>query len=155
VSGKAHHDRDKEQPSDREILRQLGIRTATDLEDGLQPRSSATRGGPNDKTANAPDTFVQKLTSVLNYGQRNEWPSVTESIARALHCEPNLYHVRKWKSYPDLIDAARPRRAAPAGAPTSAGNGHEQDGSDTLTSLEATGTGIREANPLTPDKHQE
>jgi hypothetical protein len=145
--GEAHHDR-KEQPSDRDILRQLGIRTATELEDGLRPRGSATRGGPNDKTpndktANATDTFVRKLTLVLNTGQRSNWPSVTESIARALHDEPNLYHVRQWKSYSDRIEATRPRPAVPAGAPTSAGNGHDQDGSDTLTSLKATGTGKR------------
>jgi len=154
VSGKAHHYQDQEQPSDRDILRQLGIRTATELEDGLRPRCSITRGGPNDKTANATDTFVQKLTSVLNTGPRNDWPSVTESIARALHREPNLYHVRQWKSYPDRIEDARLRLAVPAGAPTSAGNGHERDGSERLTNPEAAGIDKREATPLTPDKHQ-
>ena len=80
------------------------------------------RGGPNDKTASTTDTFVRKLTSVPNTEQRSNWPSVTESIVRALRGEPSLYHVRKWKSYPDRIEAARRRPAVPAGAPTSAGN---------------------------------
>jgi hypothetical protein len=155
VSGTAHHVQGQEQQSDRDILRQLGIRTATDLEDGLRPRGSITPGGPNDKTANATDAFVQKLASVLNTGPRSDWPSVTESIARAMHGEPNLYHVRQWKSYPDCIAATRLRQAVPAGAPSSAGNGHERDGSDTFTSPEAAGTGKREAKPLTPGKHQE
>ena len=127
VSGNAPQDGGKEQPSDRDILRQLGIRTATNLEDGLRPHGSAPRGGPTDKTANATDTFVQNLTSVLNTEQRSHWPSVTESIARAFHDEPNLYHVRQWKSYPGPIEDTRRRPAVPAGAPVSARNGHEQD----------------------------
>jgi hypothetical protein len=153
VSGKAGPDGRKEQPSDRDILRQLGIRTATGLEDGLRLCGSATRGGPNDKTANATDPFVPGLTLVLNTGQRSNWPSVTESIARALHGEPNLYHVRRWKCYPDCIEAARLRQAVLAGGLTSPGKGHEQDSSDPLTCLEATGTGKSEAKSLTPDKH--
>jgi hypothetical protein len=79
--------------SDREILRRLGIRTATDLEDALTP--SVAQGGVASASIE-PKDFLDKMTTVLNNGD-GKLPSVTVSIWKTLAREPNLYHVREWK----------------------------------------------------------
>jgi hypothetical protein len=71
--------------SPREQLRRYGIRTATDLEDVLEPIS------------HAPDELarIAKLERLLTTGPDD--PSVLRSIQAALRSEPNLRYVRAWR----------------------------------------------------------
>jgi hypothetical protein len=107
VDGEKRRDNSHE-TSDRQSLRAMGIRTATDLVDALQPCSHGQVIG--NKREAKEDPFVRKLKRALNHGRPSEWPSVTESIARALGGEPNLYYVRQWKTYPDRTRDAEKRR---------------------------------------------
>jgi hypothetical protein len=74
---------DAESPRDQ--LRRYGIRTATDLEDVLEPIS------------HAPDELarIAKLERLLTTGPDD--PSVLRSIQAALRSEPNLRYVRAWR----------------------------------------------------------
>ena len=87
--------------SDRETLRRLGIRTATDLEDALEP---ATKNDPGqDPDPIEPDDFLAKMRTALNDGD-SPLPSVTVAIWKTLAREPNLFHVRHWKEMSKYLD---------------------------------------------------
>jgi hypothetical protein len=105
----SNNDPGENRPSDREKLRILGIRTATDLEDAM--------AAVPDSAAGADGEFHKRLTWVLNE-DRDTWPSVTESIVRSLRGEPNLYHVRRWKAFPDRVEESKPPVQVPAARPT-------------------------------------
>jgi hypothetical protein len=71
--------------TDREELRKVGIRTATDLMDAFEGRD----GDPG---------FRRALLWVLNpEGKSDGKPSATDGLRRALQGEVNLWHVRQWK----------------------------------------------------------
>jgi hypothetical protein len=74
------------EPSSREKLRQLGIRTATDLENLGDEQHGLT----------------EKHKWVLNGEQKD--PSVTETIMKTLRDEPNLSHVRRWKLFSQELE---------------------------------------------------
>jgi hypothetical protein len=107
--------------SDRQILRRLGIRTATDLEDALEPTTQLDQNGRQPNPIE-PDDFAEKMRIVLN--QDTSIPSVTVSIWKTLAREPNLYHVRHWRETAKYlaqtsvgIDAVTPR-VAPRSQPS-------------------------------------
>lgn len=94
---------------DRATLRRLGIRTATDLEDAFHPVPERDDG----KLSARQRAQVEQLRWVLNDGPvRDGKPSVTESIVATFRREPNLYHVRSWKS----LWEPRPRLREASGA---------------------------------------
>jgi hypothetical protein len=72
--------------SSREKLRQLGIRTATDLENLGDEQNGLT----------------EKHKWVLNREEKD--PSVTETIIKTLRDEPNLSHVRRWKLFSQELE---------------------------------------------------
>lgn len=77
---------------DRDALRRVGIRTATDLIDAFE-----TQDGHD------PD-FKPRLLRVLNRTgtdshRDDEGPSATEGLRRALLGEVNLWHVSEWKRH--------------------------------------------------------
>jgi hypothetical protein len=91
--------------SSRDKLRRLGIRSATALEDVFR-RDSAAWAIPdhgrtellNEKENN---DLVEGLRWVLNTRRTNDKPdspSLTQTIVKALRDEPNLIHIRHWKS---------------------------------------------------------
>jgi hypothetical protein len=73
--------------SSREKLRRLGIRTATDLENVFESKDKALR---------------EQVKWVL--GDSGQPPSATQTMFETLRDEPNLYHVRQWKKYGELLD---------------------------------------------------
>jgi hypothetical protein len=81
--GKEERDR-----SPRQVLRRYGIRTATDLEETL------TSGDAEQLT---------RLSRVLN--DSAEEPSVLRAVAASFQNEPNLRHVRAWRTSPRHRDA--------------------------------------------------
>lgn len=87
--------------SDRAKLRQLGIRTATDLQDAFaRPKRSPGMTNENYAAALAENQeCMEGLLMVLNTEQQKEdgWPSRLYVILKTLEGEPNLYHVRAWK----------------------------------------------------------
>jgi len=85
-------------PKDRTALRRLGIRTATDLEDAFEPGYAPGVFGSAPATAGESKEFLEQLRRVLNT-EGDGLPSITESVRRTFSREPNLYHVRQWKSY--------------------------------------------------------
>jgi hypothetical protein len=70
------------------VLRSYGIRAATDLEDAL--------------------TADPAIAQLLDPGQPNRLTIIRE----ALRNEPNLFHVREWKSFPQAITAPVQAKAA-------------------------------------------
>ena len=94
-------------PKDRDRLRRLGIRTATDLEDAFRPSFRPGHGGRREPDpVPKPERFAERLQSVLNE-DNDRFPSVTYSLWKSLAREPNLYHVRQWKSYSWELERAR------------------------------------------------
>ena len=87
--------------SDRVKLRQLGIRSATDLQDAFAgPRRSQGMSDEEYAAVLAENQECMKgLSMVLNTEQqkRDGWPSRLCVILKTLEGEPNLYHVRAWK----------------------------------------------------------
>ena len=79
-------------------MRRLGIRTATDLEDAFEPGYAPGVFGSAPATAGESKEFLEQLRRVLNT-EGDGLPSITESVRRTFSREPNLYHVRQWKSY--------------------------------------------------------
>lgn len=112
--------------SSREILRGLGIRTATDLEKAFAPCPegvSSTLGG----LVSAEDNriLLQDLRGALSRGGKGA--SATTSILKTLRNDPNLVHVRAWKH--DWTENAVPAASSPVAlqpvAPAMApANGH-------------------------------
>jgi len=81
--------------SSREKLRRLGIRTATDLENVFESQDKALR---------------EQVKWVL--GTSSEPPSATQTIFETLKDEPNLYHVRQWKKYGELLEEQKQKTKA-------------------------------------------
>ena len=73
-----HLSKDKD---DRETLRRFGIRTATDLVDVIEYKDH---------------DIISKLEYVLTNSREEP---ILNSIYATLKNEPNLYHVKKWKSF--------------------------------------------------------
>jgi len=71
---------------DREKLRTFGIRTATDLEDAF---------------ADPQDADVERLARLLNASA--DEPSRLRTILKTFRDEPNLFHIRAWKSFPSTL----------------------------------------------------
>ena len=92
----------KGEPSDRARLRRLGIRTATDLEDAFQPSYDSETSGLAGISGEERAAFLASLQRVLNTEDGS--PSVTESVRRTFCGEPNLFHVRYWKSYASMLE---------------------------------------------------
>ena len=114
-----HLDKAKEDDSDsdRAKLRRYGVRTATDLEDVFDARALF------EKTTSKREEFIEKFERVLNT-EKTEGstrdvgePSVVLSIVATLKNEPNLYHVREWKTFADR-NLAKKKRHEPASAPS-------------------------------------
>jgi hypothetical protein len=106
----------------RQVLRRLGIRTATALEDALRPSPNGTplAGGLVPPEAN--QELLDNLRCALNRGGLS--PSVTTAMLKTFDNDPNLRHVRKWKedwSRPQHRSFAPPVALAPVGATN--GNG--------------------------------
>jgi hypothetical protein len=103
--------------SSRQILRGLGIRTATDLEQAFSPCLEGAASTP-DGLVSAEDNriLLQDLRGVLSRGGKA--PSATTSILKTLRNDPNLLHVRAWKH-----DWTREAEVSSAPA-TAATNGH-------------------------------
>jgi hypothetical protein len=99
----------REQPSDRDMLRRLGIRTATDLEDAFRPslRPGADGRMEPDPIEESPE-FLERLRGALDRPGET-LPSATRSILKTFAREPNLYHVRQWKSFSWGLDRAQSR----------------------------------------------
>jgi hypothetical protein len=91
------------QDSDRRVLRRLGIRTATDLEDVLLA-APAPDPGSNGARKIEPDDFLDRMRSVLS-AENDTGPSVTVAVWKTLAREPNLFHVRRWKETKRLEQA--------------------------------------------------
>jgi hypothetical protein len=82
---------------DREKLRRLGIRAATDLDDAFSENDALD------------PAFRPGLLRVLNTRANVDdgGPSSTEGLRRSLGNEVNLLHVRRWKSH-NWLDAEAP-----------------------------------------------
>lgn len=98
-----------EDPATRRILRRLGVRTATALEDAVRPDGRA--GGLVSREENR--ELVNDLRCALN--RDGLTPSVTTSLLKTFENDPNLKHVRHWKrdwsqvgepAVPTLVTAA-------------------------------------------------
>src|SRR5205807_8006718 len=70
----------------RATLRRFGIRTATDLEDAFDVH----------------DAEYDKLARLLN--ENDKEPSCLLIVQRTMRNEPNLFHVRRWKSLLEKLD---------------------------------------------------
>ena len=101
--------KEDENDSDRARLRRYGVRTATDLEDVFDARALF------EKTTAKRADFIAQFERVLN--SKPEEPSVVLSIVATLKNEPNLYHVREWKTFADR-NLARPKPREPVSAPS-------------------------------------
>jgi hypothetical protein len=80
--------------SDRDKLRRFGIRCATDLEDVFIVGDETSEPGAS---PSAKSEFVQKFQRVLNENESE--PSVLLAVLASLKHEPNLFHVREWKTF--------------------------------------------------------
>ncbi len=105
---------DKRATDDREVIRRYGIRTATDLEDAFNGwQKIRLNTGANDAVASEAKLaeeeaenkeFVKKLERILNHkvegdGTDDDGPSKLRSILATFKKEPNLDHVRCWRSF--------------------------------------------------------
>lgn len=81
--------------SDRTKLRRYGVRTATDLEDVFKADQMFA------DAVTTKQQFIEKFERVLNAGDAGA-PSVVLAIVATLKREPNLYHVRQWKTFADV-----------------------------------------------------
>lgn len=88
--------------SARRILRRLGIRTATALEQVMAPGDDE-------------DELRQELRRVLNTGRGGGGPSVTTTLLKSFQNDPNLKHVRSWKR--DWTETPETPEASQATAP--------------------------------------
>jgi len=94
--------------SSRTILRRLGVRTATALEDAVRPCPAGTTAARGLVSEQANQQLLDDLQCALN--RDGLTASVTTSLLKTFENDPNLKHVRHWK---------RDWTQAPA-APTSA-----------------------------------
>ena len=91
--------------SDRQTLRRLGIRTATDLQDALEPATEPDQHGREQVPIEPPD-FLEKMRTALN-DEDSPLPSITVSVWKTLAREPNLDHVRHWKEISKQLERIR------------------------------------------------
>lgn len=97
-------DGDKDQPSSRDKLRRLGIRTATDLKDAMAwPTDSRSEKQKSAAEVKAQKDLVNRLRWALNQNDNPDAPSVVDAILKSLENESNLYHVRAWRDYTDEL----------------------------------------------------
>jgi hypothetical protein len=86
-----HLGKEEGDSSPRQVLRRYGIRTATDLEETL------SSGDPE---------HLARLSRILNKADTE--PSVLRCVAASFQNEPNLLHVRAWRSHaPRAASAAQ------------------------------------------------
>ncbi|HWO00392.1 MAG TPA: hypothetical protein VNS63_14105, partial [Blastocatellia bacterium] len=78
--------------------------TATDLEDVFKAKDMYN------STPTLKDDFIKQFERVLNDGPPDA-ASVVLSVLATLKNEPNLYHVRQWKSFADRTLASRRDRS--------------------------------------------
>ena len=97
-------DKRKEGDGERMTLRRYGVRTATDLEDVFKAKDMYN------STPTLKDDFIKQFERVLNDGPPDA-ASVVLSVLATLKNEPNLYHVRQWKSFADRTLASRRDRS--------------------------------------------
>jgi hypothetical protein len=111
--------------SSRDLLRRLGIRTATALEEAVRPCPAGAEACARGLvTAGANEQLRTDLLSALN-GDGKLTASVTTSLLKVFDNDPNLKHVRHWKrdwSQPTPPVAAPPQ--VPVLVGTSGSNGH-------------------------------
>jgi len=110
-------DANKRPHTDRNTLRRLGVRTATDLETMfLPPERLARRPSPTPQTVDGDDAFRDGMRAALN-DPKSEGPSVTEALLRNFSNIPNLVHVRHWRDIlcteHDRSDPAAPAWSGP------------------------------------------
>jgi len=101
--GQSKRNESERNESDREKLRRFGIRTATDLEEAFDP-SSYIGDGSNNSQNNHYDAgefkeHLNGLKKILNSGKDEKETSVLLSILATLQNEPNLYHIKEWKTF--------------------------------------------------------
>lgn len=106
-----------EDPNTRRILRRLGVRTATALEDAVRPEGLA-RGLVS---AEENRELVNDLRCALN--RDGLTPSVTTSLLKTFENDPNLKHVRHWKRDWSHV-AAEPALPVLVGAATNGNGSH-------------------------------
>ncbi len=83
--------------TDRNTLRRLGVRTATDLETMFLPAEQlALRSSRTQVPGLHNDSFVAGMRSALN-DPASGGPSITEALLRNFSNIPNLVHVRHWR----------------------------------------------------------
>lgn len=80
----------------RTILRRLGIRAATDLENAFKP-SAHGEGTASLVAQKQNDELLEALRWVLNDDALPRWPSVTQALLKSFESDLNLDHVRHWK----------------------------------------------------------
>jgi hypothetical protein len=87
-------DNNDKKPTESDVLRRYGVRTATDFEDVFSATGAFERA-----SAGAREIFIKQFERVLNADDKE--PSVVLSIRATLKNEPNLHHVRQWKTFAD------------------------------------------------------
>jgi hypothetical protein len=129
--------RGKQKPAEetsRDKLRRLGIRSATALEDAFRRNTAdwAKAGrGRGELVVNPQENWalVQGLRWALNApgprraSGRSDGPSVTQTIVKSLRDQPNLVHVRTWKSPWETSRPPGPTAPPVLEAPQPVGNG--------------------------------
>lgn len=100
-------------PTTRRVLRRLGVRTATALEDVVRPEALAH----GLVSAEENSALLHDLRCALN--RDGLTPSVTTSLLKTFENDPNLKHVRHWKR-----DWSQFREPGPAPVLVAAGNGN-------------------------------
>jgi hypothetical protein len=104
----------KERPThDRNILRRLGIRTATDLETAFLPQERLATLSSWTAVQNFDDArLVDGIRTVLN-GPEFPGVNVVEALLKAFSNTPNLVHVRHWRNVFCIDDELPPPAPAP------------------------------------------
>ena len=105
--------------SDRKMLRRLGIRTATALEEAFTPKGDATTTMDDGLLTAADD---ERLLGDLRWALNADGtgPSITLTLLKTLRSDPNLTHVRRWKQdwdQPPPEPATEPVAVTPASEP--------------------------------------
>lgn len=114
-----------EDPTTRRILRRLGVRTATALEDAVRPSLHGAALVRGLVPADANRELVNDLRCALN--RDGLTPSVATSLLKTFESDPNLKHVRHWKR--DWSQLAEPVVAAVPAVPALVGAASNGNGS--------------------------
>jgi hypothetical protein len=81
--------------STRVVLRRLGVRTATALEDAVRPCPAGAAAARGLVPCDTNEQLLADLRCALN--RDGLTPSVTNSLLKTFENDPNLKHVRHWK----------------------------------------------------------